>query len=140
MISQIITRDHLVFHVDESLFVEAISRVFIKQQIEHINNEIAALLSFVEEVPPTEFDSVQILQELAELRNKRQKAGKLLKLKSHLVSALLHKLWIDRIQSTSRNTARIVYDSLSITMPIPPTNETVLCSFICGRIVNGTAC
>ena len=140
MISQHITRDHIVFRIDALPLVEAISKACIKQEIERINNRIAALLGFMEEVPPSDFDRVRIIQELAELKKKRRNAGKLLKFKSYLVSNLLHRLWIDRLQSANRSTARIIYDSMSITMPVPPTNETVQHSFACGRVADGMAC
>ena len=105
-----------------------------------LNERIAQLLGFVEDdsMSPQEYEKIQ--KELEDLERQRREYRILRKVRYAMIHAALHRLWLDRVQGASRSLARLTFDPMSITMPIPPTNEAVNSSLGRGRIINGYAC
>ena len=105
-----------------------------------LNDRIAQLLGFVddESMSPQEYEKIQ--KELEDLERQRREYRNLRKVRYAMIHATLHRLWLDRVQGASRSLARLTFDPMSITMPIPPTNEAANSSLRRGRIINGFAC
>ena len=105
-----------------------------------LNDRIAQLLGFVEDdsMSPQEYEKIQ--KELEDLERQRREYRILRKVRYAMIHAALHRLWLDRVQGASRSLARLTFDPMSITMPIPPTSEAANSSLGRGRIINGFAC
>ena len=105
-----------------------------------LNERIAQLLGFVEDdsMSPQEYEKIQ--KELEDLERQRREYRILRKVRYAMIHAALHRLWLDRVQGASRSLARLTFDPMSITMPIPPTSEAANSSLGRGRIINGFAC
>ena len=105
-----------------------------------LNERIAQLLGFVEDdsMTPQEYEKIQ--KELEALERQRRNYRILRKIRYTMIHAILHRLWLDRVQGASRSLARLTFDPMSITMPIPPTSEAANSSLGRGRIINGFAC
>ena len=105
-----------------------------------LNDRIAQLLGFVEDdsMSPQEYEKIQ--KELEDLERQRREYRILRKVRYARIHATLHRLWLDRVQGASRSLARLTFDPMSITMPIPPTSEAANSSLGRGRIINGFAC
>ena len=105
-----------------------------------LNDRIAQLLGFIEDdsMSPQEYEKIQ--KELEDLERQRLEYRVLRKFRYALIHATLHRLWLDRVQGASRSLARLTFDPMSITMPIPPTSEAANSSLGRGRIINGFAC
>ena len=105
-----------------------------------LNDRIAQLLGFVEDdsMTPQEYEKIQ--KELEDLERQRHEYRILRKVRYALIHAVMHRLWLDRVQGASRSLARLTFDPMSITMPIPPTSEAANSSLRRGRIINGFAC
>ena len=105
-----------------------------------LNERIAQLLGFVEDdsMSPQEYEKIQ--KELEDLERQRREYRILRKVRYAMIHAALHRLWLDRVQGASRSLARLTFDPMSITMPIPPTSEAANSSLGRGRIINGSAC
>ena len=105
-----------------------------------LNDRIAQLLGFVEDdsISPQEYEKIQ--RELEDLERQRNEYRILRKVRYALIHAVMHRLWLDRVQGASRSLARLTFDPMSITMPIPPTSEAANSSLGRGRIMNGFAC
>ena len=98
------------------------------------------MLGFVEDIPmsPQEYEKIQ--KELEDLERQRREYRILRKVRYAMIHAALHRLWLDRVQGASRSLARLTFDPMSITMPIPPTSEAASSSLGRGRIINGFVC
>ena len=85
-----------------------------------LNDRIAQLLGFVEDdsMSPQEYEKIQ--KELEDLERQRREYRILRKVRYAMIHAALHRLWLDRVQGASRSLARLTFDPMSITMPIPP--------------------
>ena len=94
-----------------------------KELSRRLNNRIAQLLGFVEEIPMTSQEYEKIQKELEALERQRRNYRILRKIRYAMIHATLHRLWLDRVQGASRSLARLTFDPMSITMPIPPTSE-----------------
>ena len=105
-----------------------------------LNDRIAQLLGFVDDdsMSPQEYEKIQ--KELEDLERQRREYRNLRKVRYAMIHATLHRLWLDRVQGASRSLARLTFDPMSITMPIPPTSEAANCSLGCGRTINGFTC
>jgi hypothetical protein len=105
-----------------------------------LNDRIAQLLGFIEDdsISPQEYEKIQ--KELEDLDRQRREYRILRKVRYAMIHAALHRLWLDRVQGASRSLARLTFDPMSITMPIPPTSEAANSSLGRGRIINGFAC
>lgn len=105
-----------------------------------LNDRIAQLLGFVDDdsMSPQEYEKIQ--KELEDLERQRREYRILRKVRYAMIHAALHRLWLDRVQGASRSLARLTFDPMSITMPIPPTSEAANSSLGRGRIINGFAC
>ena len=105
-----------------------------------LNDRIAQLLGFVDDdsMSPQEYEKIQ--KELEDLERQRREYRILRKVRYAMIHAALHRLWLDRVQGASRSLARLTFDPMSITMPIPPTSEAANSSLGRGRIMNGFAC
>ena len=105
-----------------------------------LNDRIAQLLGFVDDdsMSPQEYEKIQ--KELEDLERQRREYRILRKVRYARIHATLHRLWLDRVQGASRSLARLTFDPMSITMPIPPTSEAANSSLGRGRIINGFAC
>ena len=105
-----------------------------------LNDRIAQLLGFIDDdsMSPQEYEKIQ--KELEDLERQRREYRILRKVRYAMIHAALHRLWLDRVQGASRSLARLTFDPMSITMPIPPTNEAANSSLGRGRIINGFAC
>lgn len=105
-----------------------------------LNERIAQLLGFIEDdsMSPQEYEKIQ--KELEDLERQRREYRILRKVRYAMIHAALHRLWLDRVQGASRSLARLTFDPMSITMPIPPTSEAANSSLGRGRIINGFAC
>jgi len=105
-----------------------------------LNDRIAQLLGFIDDdsMSPQEYEKIQ--KELEDLERQRREYRNLRKVRYAMIHAALHRLWLDRVQGASRSLARLTFDPMSITMPIPPTNEAVNSSLGRGRIINGYTC
>ena len=105
-----------------------------------LNDRIAQLLGFVDDdsMSPQEYEKIQ--KELEDLDRQRREYRILRKVRYAMIHATLHRLWLDRVQGASRSLARLTFDPMSITMPIPPTSEAVNGSLGRGRITSGFAC
>ena len=105
-----------------------------------LNERIAQLLGFVDDdsMSPQEYEKIQ--KELEDLERQRREYRILRKVRYAMIHAALHRLWLDRVQGASRSLARLTFDPMSITMPIPPTSEAANSSLGRGRIINGFAC
>ena len=105
-----------------------------------LNDRIAQLLGFVDDdsMSPQEYEKIQ--KELEDLERQRREYRILRKVRYAMIHAALHRLWLDRVQGASRSLARLTFDPMSITMPIPPTSEAANSSLGRGRIKNGFAC
>ena len=105
-----------------------------------LNDRIAQLLGFIDDdsMSPQEYEKIQ--KELDDLERQRREYRILRKVRYAMIHAALHRLWLDRVQGASRSLARLTFDPMSITMPIPPTNEAANSSLGRGRIINGFAC
>ena len=105
-----------------------------------LNDRIAQLLGFVEDdsMSPQEYEKIQ--KELEDLERQRHEYRILRKVRYALIHAVMHRLWLDRVQGASRSLARLTFDPMSITMPIPPTSEAANSSLGRGRIISGFAC
>lgn len=105
-----------------------------------LNDRIAQLLGFVEDEPmsPQEYEKIQ--KELEDLERQRRKYRILRKVRCALIHAVLHRLWLNRVQGATRALAKLTFDPMSITMPIPPTSEAANSSLGRGRIINGFTC
>lgn len=136
----VIRRSERVLTIDCSLILEGLTKVVQRQVSKRINDRIAQLLGFVEDIPmsPQEYEKIQ--KELEDLERQRREYRILRKVRYAMIHAALHRLWLDRVQGVSRSLARLTFDPMSITMPIPPTNESANSSLGRGRIINGYAC
>ena len=105
-----------------------------------LNDRIAQLLGFIDDdsMSPQEYEKIQ--KELEDLDRQRREYRILRKVRYAMIHAALHRLWLDRVQGASRSLARLTFDPMSITMPIPPTSEAANSSLGRGRIKNGFAC
>ena len=105
-----------------------------------LNDRIAQLLGFIDDdsMSPQEYEKIQ--KELEDLERQRREYRILRKVRYAMIHAALHRLWLDRVQGASRSLARLTFDPMSITMPIPPTSEAAKSSLGRGRIINGFAC
>ena len=105
-----------------------------------LNERIAQLLGFADDdsMSPQEYEKIQ--KELEDLERQRREYRILRKVRYAMIHATLHRLWLDRVQGASRSLARLTFDPMSITMPIPPTSEAANSSLGRGRIINGFAC
>lgn len=105
-----------------------------------LNDRIAQLLGFIDDdsMSPQEYEKIQ--KELEDLERQRREYRILRKVRYAMIHAALHRLWLDRVQGASRSLARLTFDPMSITMPIPPTSEAANSSLGRGRIINGFAC
>ena len=105
-----------------------------------LNDRIAQLLGFIDDdsMSPQEYEKIQ--KELEDLERQRREYRILRKVRYARIHATLHRLWLDRVQGASRSLARLTFDPMSITMPIPPTSEAANSSLGRGRIINGFAC
>jgi len=105
-----------------------------------LNDRIAQLLGFIDDdsMSPQEYEKIQ--KELEDLERQRREYRILRKVRYAMIHATLHRLWLDRVQGASRSLARLTFDPMSITMPIPPTSEAANSSLGRGRILNGFAC
>ena len=105
-----------------------------------LNDRIAQLLGFVDDdsMSPQEYEKIQ--KELEDLERQRREYRNLRKVRYAMIHAALHRLWLDRVQGASRSLARLTFDPMSITMPIPPTSEAANSSLGRGRIINGFVC
>lgn len=105
-----------------------------------LNDRIAQLLGFIDDdfMSPQEYEKIQ--KELEDLERQRREYRILRKVRYAMIHAALHRLWLDRVQGASRSLARLTFDPMSITMPIPPTSEAANSSLGRGRIINGLAC
>ena len=105
-----------------------------------LNDRIAQLLGFIDDdsMIPQEYEKIQ--KELEDLERQRREYRILRKVRYAMIHAALHRLWLDRVQGASRSLARLTFDPMSITMPIPPTSEAANSSLGRGRIINGFAC
>ena len=105
-----------------------------------LNDRIAQLLGFVDDdsMSPHEYEKIQ--KELEDLERQRSEYRNLRKVRYAMIHATLHRLWLDRVQGASRSLARLTFDPMSITMPIPPTSEAANSSLGRGRTINGFAC
>ena len=105
-----------------------------------LNDRIAQLLGFIDDdsMSPQEYEKIQ--KELEDLERQRREYRILRKVRYAMIHATLHRLWLDRVQGASRSLARLTFDPMSITMPIPPTSEAANSSLGRGRIINGFAC
>ena len=65
-----------------------------------------------------EYERIQ--KELEDLERQRHEYRILRKVRYALIHAVMHRLWLDRVQGASRSLARLTFDPMSITMPIPP--------------------
>ena len=127
------------FTIDSSI-IDAISKACLKRESDRISKRLAALIGFADEIPPTDSEYQQIIQEIAALEVQRKRNQYLRKMKNEKVGSLLHRLWINRIRNASRSTAGRTIDPMSLTMPVPPTNESAKGILIRGRKTNGTIC
>ena len=105
-----------------------------------LNDRIAQLLGFIDDdsMSPQEYEKIQ--KELEDLERQRREYRILRKVRYARIHATLHRLWLDRVQGASRSLARLTFDPMSITMPIPPTSEAANSSLGRGRTINGFAC
>ena len=105
-----------------------------------LNDRIAQLLGFIDDdsMSPQEYEKIQ--KELEDLERQRREYRILRKVRYAMIHAALHRLWLDRVQGASRSLARLTFDPMSITMPIPPTSEAANSSLGRGRTINGFAC
>ena len=105
-----------------------------------LNDRIAQLLGFIDDdsMSPQEYEKIQ--KELEDLERQRREYRILRKVRYAMIHAALHRLWLDRVQGASRSLARLPFDPMSITTPIPPTSEAANSSLGRGRIINGFAC
>ena len=105
-----------------------------------LNDRIAQLLGFIDDdsMSPQEYEKIQ--KELEDLERQRREYRILRKVRYAMIHAALHRLWLDRVQGASRSLARLTFDPMSTTMPIPPTSEAANSSLGRGRIINGFAC
>ena len=105
-----------------------------------LNDRIAQLLGFVDDdsMSPQEYEKIQ--KELEDLERQRREYRNLRKVRYAMIHATLHRLWLDRVQGASRSLARLTFDPMSITMPIPPTSEAANSSLGRGRTINGFVC
>ena len=99
-----------------------------------LNDRIAQLLGFIDDdsMSPQEYEKIQ--KELEDLERQRREYRILRKVRYAMIHAALHRLWLDRVQGASRSLARLTFDPMSITMPIPPTSEAANSSLGRGRI------
>ena len=136
----VICRSERILTIDCSLILEGLTKVVQRQVSKRINDRIAQLLGFVEDIPmsPQEYEKIQ--KELEDLERQRREYRILRKVRYAMIHATLHRLWLDRVQGASRSLARLTFDPMSITMPIPPTSEAANSSLGRGRIINGFAC
>ena len=105
-----------------------------------LNDRIAQLLGFIDDdsMSPQEYEKIQ--KELEDLERQRREYRILRKVRYAMIHAALHRLWLDRVQGASRSLAKLTFDPMSITMPVPPTSEAANSSLGCGRTINGFAC
>lgn len=107
-----------------SIELSAIFDCFTKERnnelSRRLNDRIAQLLGFVEDdsVSPQEYEKIQ--KELEDLDRQRHEYRILRKVRYALIHAVMHRLWLDRVQGASRSLAKLTFDPMSITMPIPP--------------------
>ena len=136
----VICRSGRVLTFDCSQIIEALTKAAQNEISKSINDRIAQLLGFVEEIPMTSQEYERIQKELEALERQRRNYRILRKFRYAMIHATLHRLWLDRVQGASRSLARLTFDPMSITMPIPPTSEAANSSLGRGRIINGYAC
>ena len=137
-------RLHAIEFFCSSVELSAIFDCFTKERnnelSRRLNDRIAQLLGFVddESMSPQEYEKIQ--KELEDLERQRREYRNLRKVRYAMIHATLHRLWLDRVQGASRSLARLTFDPMSITMPIPPTSEAANSSLGRGRTINGFAC
>ena len=136
----VICRSERVLTFDCSRIIEALTKAAQNEISKSINDRIAQLLGFVEEIPMTSQEYERIQKELEALERQRRNYRILRKFRYAMIHATLHRLWLDRVQGASRSLARLTFDPMSITMPIPPTNQAANSSLGRGRTINGFAC
>ena len=136
----VICRSGRVLTFDCSRIIEALTKAAQNEISKSINDRIAQLLGFVEEIPMTSQEYERIQKELEALERQRRNYRILRKFRYAMIHATLHRLWLDRVQGASRSLARLTFDPMNITMPIPPTSEAANSSLGRGRIINGFAC
>ena len=136
----IICRSERVLTFDCSRIIEALTKAAQNEISKSINDRIAQLLGFVEAIPMTSQEYERIQKELEALERQRRNYRILRKFRYAMIHATLHRLWLDRVQGASRSLARLTFDPMSITMPIPPTNQAANSSLGRGRTINGFAC
>jgi len=136
----VICRSERVLTFDCSRIIEALTKAAQNEISKSINDRIAQLLGFVEEIPMTSQEYERIQKELEALERQRRNYRILRKFRYAMIHATLHRLWLDRVQGASRSLARLTFDPMSIAMPIPPTSEAANSSLGRGRTINGFAC
>lgn len=105
-----------------------------------LNDRIAQLLGFVEDdfMSPQEYEKIQ--KELEDLERQRHEYRILRKVRCALIQAVLRRLWLDRVQGATRALAKLNFDPMSITMPVPPTFKIAESILVRGRNINGCTC
>jgi len=136
----VICRSERVLTFDCSRIIEALTKAAQNEISKSINDRIAQLLGFVEAIPMTSQEYERIQKELEALERQRRNYRILRKFRYAMIHATLHRLWLDRVQGASRSLAKLTFDPMSITMPIPPTNQAANSSLGRGRTINGFAC
>ena len=116
----VICRSERVLTFDCSRIIEALTKAAQNEISKSISDRIAQLLGFVEEIPMTSQEYERIQKELEDLERQRHEYRILRKVRYALIHAVMHRLWLDRVQGASRSLARLTFDPMSITMPIPP--------------------
>ncbi len=91
----------LSFSID-SCIIDAISKACLKRESDRISKRLAALLGYVDEIPPTECEYQQIMNEIAVLEAQQKKNQDLRKMKNERVGSVLHWLWLNRQQKHCR--------------------------------------
>jgi len=136
----IICRKTSVLTLDLSPILAALTKVVQKEISERINSRIAQLLEGAEDIPMTAQEYERIRKELEDLERQRREYRILRKVRYATIHAILHGLWLNRVRGASRSLAKLTFDPMSITMPVPPTFKTSKCSLGCGRTLHGVTC
>lgn len=125
---------------ERSLLFEGMTKARNNELSKRLNDMIAQLLGFAEEVPVDSQEYERIRKRLEELERQRRNYRIIRKVRCALIQAILHMLWFERVRGASRALARLTFDSMSVTMPVPPTSRIAYGSLGCGRNMNVRAC
>lgn len=135
---QVIKRDGKIAEFDIVKISAAISKAFIDSMAKEIHPAVLELLDIRagEDGKLTRAEEIQVKKYI---RKKVRFIRLIWKQKAAQISRQLRLLWINRNKCVNRGNTSAVSDMMLLTMPVPPTVKTAICSLWQRGNIVGTA-